>query len=234
MVKAFFEKSPDWEDLTVEQRKAEEPRRELEHRLMVAWADAGAPKLSYDKDAFPLPADVKVADLPQELRATAAAPSQATTQAAKPPVDKWAVAKSKRLSVDALTQSTHAHLLTFSLLWAATGLIFAFTSYPAAVRTVLSPLVLIAQVADVACWWLARLDGVGPYFALAIMGTGAIVGLGLVAQIVLSIWNMYGPKGKAVVLLAFLVGAGLFGLTYVKVIEPQLEAEQALAAEAAE
>jgi hypothetical protein len=234
MVKAFFEKSPDWEDLTAEQRTAEEPRRELEHRLMVAWADAGAPKLSYDKDAFPLPADVKVTDLPQELRTTAAAPSQATAQPAKPPVDKWAEAKSKRLSVDALTQSTHAHLLTFSLLWAATGLIFAFTSYPAAVRTVLSPLVLIAQVADVACWWLARLDGVGPYFALAIMGTGAVVGLGLVAQIVLSVWNMYGPKGKAVVLLAFLVGAGLFGLTYVKVIAPQLQAERALAADAAE
>ena len=231
MVKAFFEKAPDWEDLTAEQRKAEEPKRELEHKLMAAWAEAGAPKLSYEKDAFPLPPDVKPTDLPEDLRTTAAAPAQPTAPAGKPPVDKWAEAKSKRLSVDALTQSTHAHLLTFSLLWAATGLIFAFTSYSSFVRSVLSPLVLAAQVVDVACWWLARLDGIGPYFALAIMGTGAVVGLGLGAQIVLSIWNMYGPKGKAVVLLLFLAGAALFGLTYVKVIEPQLQAERALITE---
>jgi hypothetical protein len=91
--------------------------------------------------------------------------------------------------------------------------------------------VLVAQVADVACWWLARLEPpAGPYFALAIMATGAIVGLGLVAQIVLSLWNMYGAKGKLVLVVLFLVGAGLFGLTYVKVIEPQLQAERALQA----
>ena len=33
------------------------------------------------------------------------------------------------------------------------------------------------QVADVLCWWLARLPDVGPYFAVAILGTGAIVGV---------------------------------------------------------
>jgi hypothetical protein len=118
-------------------------------------------------------------------------------------------------------------LLTFAVLWAATGLIFAFTSYPSSVRCLLAPIVLVAQVADIACWWLARLEPpVGPYFALAIMGTGAVVGLGLWAQIILSIWNMYGPKGKVVVLLMFLLGAGLFGLTYVKVIHPQIQAER--------
>ena len=86
-------------------------------------------------------------------------------------------------------------------------------------RCVLSPLVLIAQVIDVACWWLARLEPpAGPYFALAIMGTGAVVGLGLVLQIMLSLLNMYGRKGKLVLVLLFLAGAGLFGLAYVKVI----------------
>lgn len=232
MVKAFFEKSPGWEDLTPDQRKAEEPKREVEHQAMLAWAEAGAPKNAYENNAFPLPADIKVADLPENLRTTAAAPVAATKgPAAKPKVDKWAEAKSRQLSVDALTQSTHAHLLSFSLLWAATGLIFAFTSYPTLLRVVISPLVLIAQVADVACWWLARLEGIGPFFALAIMGTGAIVGLGLMAQIVLSIWNMYGPKGKAIILLLFATGGGLFGMAYLKVVEPQLEAERALIAD---
>jgi mono/diheme cytochrome c family protein len=233
MVKAFFEKSEGWEDLTPEQRKAEEPKREVEHRLMVAWAEAGAPRVAYESDKFQLPADIKIDDLPENLRTTA--PGVTTPPAAngeKKAVDKWAEAKRRRLSVDALTQSTHAHLLTFSLLWAATGLIFAFTRYSYFVRCVLAPVVLVAQVADVGCWWLARLEPpAGPYFALAIMGTGAVVGLGLVGQILLSLWDMYRARGRAVLVLLFLVAAGLFGVAYVKVIEPQLQAERALVAD---
>src|SRR5262249_35174295 len=118
-----------------------------------------------------------------------------------------------------------------ALLWAATGLIFAFTSYPGIVRGTLAPLVLVAQVADVACWWLARLDPpAGAYFAIAILGTGAVVGVGLALQIVLSLWNMYGPKGEAVVGLLFLAGAIAFAVTYEKVIKPQLEDERKLVA----
>ena len=63
------------------------------------------------------------------------------------------------------------------MLWMLTGLIFAFSSYAKWFRCILAPLVLLAQVADVSCWWLARLHGVGPYFALAIIGTGTVVGL---------------------------------------------------------
>jgi hypothetical protein len=235
MVKAFFEKSEGWKDLPVEERKKLEPQREAERLALLAWVEAGAPKAQYEADAFPLPADSPaLKDLSRSFRTVGAAVIP-NAGGEKKPVDKWTEAKNKRLSVDKLTQSTHAHLLTFSLLWAATGLIFAFTSYPSSVRCLLSPLVLIAQVIDVACWWLARLEPpVGPYFALAIMATGAIVGMGLTAQIVLSIWNMYGPKGKAVVVLMFLTGAGLFGLTYVKVIAPQLEAEKTFVGKAGE
>jgi hypothetical protein len=226
MVKAFFEKSADWEDLTPEERKRQQPQREAERLAFVAWVEAGAPKAPYEADAFPLPADFQAHDLPEALR-TSAAPLVPAATAASEKADKWKEAKRRQLSVDALTQSTHAHLLTFALLWAATGLIFAFTSYPGIVRGTLAPLVLVAQVADVACWWLARLEPpAGPYFAIAILGTGAVVGLGLTAQIVLSLWNMYGPKGKAVLVLLFLAGAFAFAVTYVKVIEPQLEDER--------
>lgn len=231
MVKAFFEESEDWDELTKEQQQADRPRREAERLALVAWVEAGGPKGQYDADAFPLPPNVKVTDLRDSLRTTAAPLPLANAGGAERKPDKWKEAKSRQLNVTALTQSTHAHLLTFSLLWAATGLIFAFTTYPAVVRGLLAPLVLVAQVADVACWWLARLDPpTGPYFALAIMATGAIVGLGLAAQIVLSLWNMYGAKGKLVLVVLFLAGAGLFGLTYIKVIEPQLQAERAVQA----
>src|SRR5205807_1752760 len=94
-----------------------------------------------------------------------------------------------------------------------------------------APIVLVAQVVDVFCWWLARLEPpAGPYFALAIIGTGGIVGLGLVLQIVLSLWDLYGRKGRLVLALLFLTGAGLFGLAFEKVIAPQLQAERAAVA----
>jgi hypothetical protein len=116
----------------------------------------------------------------------------------------------RQVSVEALTQTTHLHLLSFAMLFTLTGLIFAFTSYWGWVRGLLAPLALVAQVADVGCWWLARLDGVGPYFAVAIIGTGSLVGLALWLQIVLGLFDMYGWKGKAVVAVLLVgVGAGL-------------------------
>lgn len=143
------------------------------------------------------------------------------------------VKSSLQMTEEGLTQSTHAHLLSFSMLFALTGFVYAFTSHPAFVRCVLAPVVLVAQVADVSCWWLARLDlPYGPMFAQTIMATGAVVGLGLVLQIVLSLFNMYGVKGKVVLLLLFLLAGGGFYVIGDKVIRPRL-AEEKQKAEAA-
>ena len=227
MVKAFFEKSLEWDELKPDQRKKSEPSREAERLAVVAWAEAGGPKAQYEADAFPLPAGFNDKDLPQELKTVAAPLAPAAVGAPKPPPDPWKEAKGKQLSVSALTQSTHAHLLTFSILWALTGLTFAFTRYPYFIRTVLAPIVLIAQVVDVWCWWLARLQPpAGPYFALAIMGTGTVVGVGLVLQIVLSLWDLYGRKGRLVLILLFVAFITGFGLAFDKVINPQLQAER--------
>ncbi len=137
------------------------------------------------------------------------------------------VRSSRQLGVEALTQSTHTHLLSFSMLFGLTGLTFAFTSLPAVVRAAVGPLVLVAQLADISCWWLARLDGVGPYFAQTIMMTGAIVALGLMTQILLSLFTMYGWKGRLVLAAgAFAFLAGL-GILTVKIIAPALVEERA-------
>ena len=232
MVRAFSDRGRDWDELSEDEQKAELPKREIERLALVAWVEAGAARAHYDADAFPLPPEIKATDLRESFRTVAAPLAPGAVDAEKKPVDKWKEAKSRQLSPDALTQSTHAHLLSFSILCAATVLVFEFISYSGKLRCTLAPIVLVAQVLDIACWWLARLDGSGPYFALAILGTGSVVGLGLMLQIVLSPFNMYGWKGKAVLMLLFLTGAGLFGLTYVKVIKPQLDAEQAFAAQA--
>ena len=144
---------------------------------------------------------------------------------APPSADGW-VRSDRQVSIEKLTQSTHAHLLSFAMLFSLTGLTFAFTTYRSWVRCLVSPMVLAAQVADVSCWWLARIDGVGPYFAMAIVGTGTVVGLGLLVQLFGGLWSMYGPGGRKVVagvLLGFLMGFGYLGL---RVVEPALRSER--------
>ncbi len=130
------------------------------------------------------------------------------------------------IGLEKLTQSTHAHLLSFAMLFSLTGLIFAFTNYPTGMRCVLGPWVVLAVFADVSLWWLARLcDQWGPYFAMGIIGTGMVAGAGLFGQIVLSLFNMYGPKGKFVVGGLFVLGGVIAGLMWVNVFEPGLRAK---------
>ncbi|HEX4614135.1 MAG TPA: hypothetical protein VH092_38485 [Urbifossiella sp.] len=150
-----------------------------------------------------------------------------------PPGGGW-VDSGRQIGLEKLTQSTHAHLLSFAVLFTCTGLIFAFTGLPGVVRGTLGPLVLIAQVADIACWWLARLpEPYGPAFAMAIIGTGGAVGLGLAAHIVFGLFGMYGPKGRAVLLLLFAAAAGGGAALWTKTIDPYLQAEKAKAAQKA-
>jgi hypothetical protein len=133
-----------------------------------------------------------------------------------------------QMTEEGLTQSTHAHLLSFAVLFALTGFVYSFTTHHGLFRGLLGPIVLVAQVADVSCWWLARIDlPYGPLFAQTIMATGAVVGLGLMLQIVLSLFNMYGVKGKAVLVVLFIVAGGGFFVLYDKVIKPALEMEKA-------
>jgi hypothetical protein len=138
----------------------------------------------------------------------------------------------RQVSVEKLTQSTHAHLLSFAMLFTLTGLIFAFTGYPGGIRVVVAPVVLLAQVVDVACWWLARMPDYGPSFAMVIPFTGGIVGAGLMLQIVLSLFNMYGWKGKAVLLLLLVGTLAGGGVLADRVILPALSAERAVAEKA--
>jgi hypothetical protein len=144
------------------------------------------------------------------------------------PGQEWAWCASERqISKEKLAQSTHAHLLSFAMLFTLTGFVFSFTSYSFFLRCFLAPLVLLAQVSDVICWWLARLDGPGIYFAQAILATGAVVGIGLTTQIVLSVFNMYGPKGKIVLVLLFLAAGGAGFVVMEQVVIPQLNEQKA-------
>jgi len=259
MAPAFFEKSKGWKE---EDRKSLEPEREGERQALLAFVrlkEVSEKERAYSTDKFPLPADLQGKAISSEMVGENGAVKIKTLIESRcqrchkdqapdlgsfpaleahiaPPstelIDGKYVRSSKQMSVEALTQSTHAHLLSFAVLFTLTGLTFAFTSYPGIVRGVLGPLVLVAQVSDVLCWWLARVPTYGPMFALAIMATGAVVGMGLMLQILLSVFNMYGFKGKAVLLLSFLLTMGAAGLFVGPVVQKALDDEKIAAAKA--
>jgi hypothetical protein len=132
------------------------------------------------------------------------------------------------MSLKKLAQSTHVHLFGFALLYGLTGLILALTSYPTWVKAFLGPLPLLAQLAEVGCWWLARVD---PFYAQMIVVTGGLVALGLGMQIGLSLFNLFGRTGKAV-LLALFLAAGVAGyVAKVQLIDPYLAKEKINATE---
>jgi hypothetical protein len=131
---------------------------------------------------------------------------------------------SSGMSLKKLAQTTHIHLLGFSMLYGLTGLILAFSSYPAWLRLILCPLPLLAQVFDISCWWLARFD---PIFAHLIIYTGGVVALGLMLHIILSLLNMYRVTGKLVLLLMFLGAAGGGYFLKTQIIDPFLTTEKA-------
>jgi hypothetical protein len=122
-----------------------------------------------------------------------------------------------------LAQTTHVHLLGFSMLYGLTGILLSLTSYPGWFRLLFGPLALVAQLADISCWWLARYD---PIFADTIRVTGGIVGLSLLIQIVATLVDLFDRKGKIVLALITAVGLAIGGLVWVDVIGPHLAQEK--------
>jgi hypothetical protein len=234
MAHAFTTKSKDWAVAVAAKPEAElRKEREGERLAVIDWIKTPDParRAAYEKDAFPLPPAGAARPITPTFLVGADAgrpgdPAHATAAADPPAPNPHLLARGKQLSLDSLTQTTHVHALSFSMLYALTGFAFAFSSYPGWLRGILAPLVLAAQVVDLSCWWLARLPNVGPYFALAILGTGTVVGIGLLLQIVLTLFDLYGGKGKLVLVLMFLAGTGVGAAVYGTYVTDLLSEEQ--------
>jgi hypothetical protein len=100
------------------------------------------------------------------------------------------------MNVKKLAQTTHVHLIGFSMMFLLTGLIFSLTSYPVLVRLVFAPWPLFFQVIDIGCWWLGRLH---PMLAQAIMITGGLVALGFAIHIVGGLFELLALRGRKAV-----------------------------------
>lgn len=252
MQAAFFSRSSDWkkvQSLPPQEQQRVRQEREGERQALLAWIRSGAPREPYEEDKWPLPESLKnhpiTADYVFEdggvrfVKLTALVTDRCLrchmeggvdTKAARYPLDsyiqleKYLKPASSGFSIERLAQHTHTHLLSLTVLFTLTGLCFALTTYPAWLRFMLAPLVLLAQLAEFACWWLARWQ---PAFADGIIPCGAVVGLGLCVQVVGTLFHLFGWKGKiilAVLMLVALAGGGWF---WVAIVSPHLAARNA-------
>ncbi len=242
-------------EIKQEAKSEVDKERNGERLVAIAWVRAGAKEEEYNEDNYPLPDDLskhpftskylvvegdkpveppaaKIQTLFQERCATC---HMDGGEGKKYPLTTYAeikkytvVKKSSGMSLEKLAQTTHVHLLGFSMLYGLTGLILAFSSYPRFLRVLLCPLPLLAQVADISFWWLARLEPPhGPSFAQAITVSGGLVAVGLLSHIVLSLFNLFRWKGWLVLLILF-ASAGYAGyVVKTNAIDPQLAAEKA-------
>jgi hypothetical protein len=223
--------------------------RDGERLAMLAWIRAGADQKPFEENNYVLPASltqhpitsdfmetgadktlrVKIAGI-VEARCARCHSEGAGGSAGKFPLDTWAQLHAYcevptaggGMSLTRLAQSTHVHLLGFALLYGATGVIVTLTSYPGWLRGLLACFPLAAQLVDIGCWWLARLD---PAFAQAILFSGGAVAVSLFLQISLSLWNLFGRPGRLILLL-FLLSACVGGYVLKElVIDPYLARE---------
>jgi hypothetical protein len=205
--------------------------RDGERLAVLAWIDAGACKADFDKDSFLLPESLGSQPITEDYVSSEAGARIAKVKSiftdrcvrchtTKDPEDAKAgdypmetyeqlkprviATASSAMSLPKLAQTTHVHLLGFSMLYGLTGFILAFSSYPGALRLILCPLPLLAQVVDISFWWLARLpEPHGPEFAHLIAVTQALVAVGLLSHITLSLFDLFGAKGKFVLAIVF-------------------------------
>jgi hypothetical protein len=241
-------------------KEAVDKERDGERLAMIAWVSGGPDKGAYDEDRFPLPDDlakkpvtpkylveedgqaagpraVKIRTLFQERCANchgSGGEAQNFPLTSFAEIKKYATVKTASgMSLEKLAQTTHVHLLGFSMLYGLTGLILAFSSYPRLLRVLLCPLPLLAQLADISFWWLARLpEPHGPMLARAIVISGAVVAVGLLLHIVLGLFNLFRVKGWLVLILLF-AAAGYVGYQVkLSVVDPHIAQEKVPAKDA--
>src|SRR5262245_12918370 len=223
--------------------------RDGEALILASWVRSGLDRASYENNAYPIPPELKGQPITKKYlgkdmargdfvqiktllnnRCARCHKEGRDPVAAEAPLDTYKGIKNyarsdlhQGMPLRKLAQSTHVHLLGFSMLYGLTGLLLALTSWPAIIRVPLAPLPLIAQVADISFWWLARLpEPYGPTIATFIPISGGIVAVSLLLQILLSLWDLFGKGGKAVLLLLVLAAGGGAFVLKEKVIDPYI------------
>lgn len=91
-------------------------------------------------------------------------------------------------SIGALARVSHIHLFGISFIFLLTGTIFALSEIPGALRDLIVAVPFLAIWADIGSWWVTRYEA---FFAFVVVIGGALMGLALAVQILVSLWEMW-------------------------------------------
>lgn len=87
-----------------------------------------------------------------------------------------------------LARVSHVHLFGISIIFLLTGGIFALSAVAPTMRLTIIVIPFLAIWADIGSWWLTRYV---PVFAYVVLAGGALMGLALATQILISLWEMW-------------------------------------------
>ena len=92
-------------------------------------------------------------------------------------------------SIAQLARVSHIHLFGVSIIFLLTGMIFGLSETPVWLRVSLVILPYVTIIMDIGSWWATKyLD---PTFAYIVIAGGALMGLALASQILISLWEMW-------------------------------------------
>ncbi len=93
-----------------------------------------------------------------------------------------------------LAKVSHVHLFGISIIFFITGFIFSLSETPVGFRVAMIVAPYAAIVADIGSWWLTKWQ---TFFGWVVVIGGALMGLALACQILISLWEMWlaGPNG---------------------------------------
>lgn len=91
-------------------------------------------------------------------------------------------------SLKSLVRASHIHLFGMSFIFMLTSFVFVFSETSPIFRTILVAIPFLAIWLDIGSWWFTRND---PIFAYTVIGGGALMGISLAVQIVISLYEMW-------------------------------------------
>lgn len=97
-------------------------------------------------------------------------------------------------SIHTLIKLSHIHLFGIGLVAFGIGMIFRRAELPQWLKGTLLVLPFVAIAGDILAWFLTHWD---PHYALTVITTGAVLGVCLAAQILISLYQMWFGKPAA-------------------------------------
>ena len=91
-------------------------------------------------------------------------------------------------SIATLVKLSHIHLFGIGLLLLAVGMIFRYAELPLVLKNTITIAPFIAVFVDILSWYLTKWD---PVYAYTVVVAGAVVGIALAVQILVSLWQMW-------------------------------------------